>query len=92
MPPRITVADTIGAGDSFMAAMLSWSAACSWPAADELDFSKLTDLGMYAAGAAAVTCSRPGADPPRPAELPAPKDDGRASALGCVRASPSVDG
>ena len=73
--PAITVVDTIGAGDSFMAAMLSWSAAHSWPAADELDLAKLTDLGVYAVGAAAITCSRPGADPPRTAELPATKDD-----------------
>ena len=73
--PAITVVDTIGAGDSFMAAMLSWSAAHSWPAADDLDLAKLTDLGMYAVGAAAITCSRPGADPPRTAELPATKDD-----------------
>lgn len=57
--PAITVVDTIGAGDSFMAAVLSWSAAYSWPAADELDLTKLTDLGMYAVGAAAITCSRP---------------------------------
>ncbi|VXC42544.1 carbohydrate kinase [Aeromicrobium sp. 9AM] len=67
--PRITVADTIGAGDSFMAAVLSWCAAYSWPAADELDVTELTDLGMYACSAAAITCSRPGADPPRTVDL-----------------------
>ncbi len=67
--PRITVADTIGAGDSFMAAVLSWCAAYSWPSADELDVTELTDLGMYACSAAAITCSRPGADPPRTADL-----------------------
>jgi fructokinase len=67
--PRITVVDTIGAGDSFMAAVLSWSAAYSWPAADELDVTELTDLGMYACSAAAITCSRPGADPPRTIDL-----------------------
>ena len=67
--PRITVADTIGAGDSFMAAVLSWCATYSWPAADELDPTELTDLGMYACSAAAITCSRPGADPPRTADM-----------------------
>ena len=67
--PRITVVDTIGAGDSFMAAVLSWCAAYSWPAADELDLTELTDLGMYACSAAAITCSRPGADPPSTADL-----------------------
>ena len=67
--PTITVVDTIGAGDSFMAAVLSWSAAYSWPAADELDLTELTDLGMYACSAAAITCSRPGADPPSTADI-----------------------
>ncbi len=67
--PTITVVDTIGAGDSFMAAVLSWCAAYSWPAADELDVTELTDLGMYACSAAAITCSRPGADPPNTADL-----------------------
>lgn len=67
--PRITVVDTIGAGDSFMAAVLSWCAAYSWPTAGELDVTELADLGTYAVGAAAITCARPGADPPRTAEL-----------------------
>lgn len=68
--PAITVVDTIGAGDSFMAAVLSWCAAYSWPAAGELDITELSDLGAYAVGAAAITCARPGANPPRTAELP----------------------
>lgn len=68
--PTTTVVDTIGAGDSFMAAVLSWCAAYAWPAALELDITELADLGTYAAGAAAITCARPGADPPRTAELP----------------------
>jgi fructokinase len=46
--PTITVVDTIGAGDSFMAALLSWCAASSWPVFDELDSSDLGDLGRYA--------------------------------------------
>jgi fructokinase len=67
--PSTEVVDTIGAGDSFMAAVLAWCAAYAWPAAVELDRTELTDLGRYAAAAAAITCSRPGADPPRTAEL-----------------------
>ena len=67
--PSIAVVDTIGAGDSFMAAVLSWCATYAWPAADELDITELTDLGMYACSAAAITCSRPGADPPRTADM-----------------------
>jgi fructokinase len=68
-PADVRVVDTIGAGDSFMAAMLAWCATYDWPSADELDATELTDLAMYAASAAAITCSRPGADPPRTAEL-----------------------
>lgn len=67
--PAVAVADTIGAGDSFMAAMLSWCAAYAWPAADQLDETELADLAEFAVNAAAITCSRPGADPPRLNEL-----------------------
>ncbi len=62
--PVVQVVDTIGAGDTFMAAMLAWSAAYDWPAAAELDVTELVDLGTYAARAAAITCSRAGADLP----------------------------
>ncbi|MCW2830133.1 MAG: carbohydrate kinase [Aeromicrobium sp.] len=68
-PADLRVVDTIGAGDSFMAAMLAWCATYDWPTADELDPTELTDLGMYASSAAAITCSRPGADPPRTRDL-----------------------
>lgn len=70
VPPAVVrVVDTIGAGDSFMAAMLAWCATYDWPTADELDATELKDLAMYASSAAAITCSRPGADPPRTREL-----------------------
>lgn len=68
-PADVRVVDTIGAGDSFMAAMLAWCATYDWPGADELDSTELTDLALYASSAAAITCSRPGADPPRTHEL-----------------------
>lgn len=68
-PADVRVVDTIGAGDSFMAAMLSWCAMYDWPTAGELDATELTDLAMYASSAAAITCSRPGADPPTTREL-----------------------
>ena len=67
--PSVAVVDTIGAGDSFMAAMLSWCAAYGWPAGDQLDDTELTDLAEFAVNAAAITCSRPGADPPLLSEL-----------------------
>lgn len=67
--PSIAVVDTIGAGDSFMAAMLSWCAAYTWPAGHQLDATELADLAEFAVAAAAITCSRPGADPPLLSEL-----------------------
>lgn len=67
--PVVSVVDTIGAGDTFMAAMLAWSAAYDWPAAAELDVTELFDLGTYAARAAAVTVSRAGANLPWLEEL-----------------------
>jgi fructokinase len=68
-PAEVRMVDTIGAGDSFMAAMLAWCSTYDWPSADELDATELTDLAMYASSAAAITCSRPGADPPRTSDL-----------------------
>ncbi|AXT86624.1 carbohydrate kinase [Aeromicrobium sp. A1-2] len=68
-PADVRIVDTIGAGDSFMSAMLAWCATYGWPAADELDPMELTDLAMYASSAAAITCSRPGSDPPRTIDL-----------------------
>ncbi|HEV2217601.1 MAG TPA: carbohydrate kinase [Candidatus Dormibacteraeota bacterium] len=68
----VEVVDTIGAGDAFGAALLAWL-----HDDDALD----TDLRLepaaleraldYACVAAAITCSRPGADPPWKGEMPA---------------------
>ncbi len=60
----VTVSDTIGAGDSFMAALL---AGIHTPG--RLRPAELDRLGRAACAAAAVTCSRPSADPPWSAEL-----------------------
>lgn len=64
---RVKVADTVGAGDTFTAGLLT-----ALRAMRLLDKKKLAaigeaDLGTalgFAARAAAITCSRPGADPP----------------------------
>ena len=70
--PRIDVVDTVGAGDAFTAGLLS-----------ALDAGGLVDRGTLAraeagtiavalrtaARVAAITCTRPGADPPRRDEL-----------------------
>jgi len=71
-PVAVAVVDTVGAGDTFQAALLTWLA----------EQRRLTPAGIagltadeqrralvFAAGAAAITCGRRGADLPRRAEL-----------------------
>jgi fructokinase len=70
--PRITVADTVGAGDTFNAGALA--ALHSAGALTKPRLSALTDAELDAAlslgtRAAAITCSRPGANPPWAHEL-----------------------
>jgi fructokinase len=84
--PPTTVADTVGAGDSFMAAMLAGLArrdllgAHRRPALRAIQAGVLGELLAAAAAAAAVTCSRPGADPPTADELSLTAGAGRAAA------------
>ena len=64
--------DTVGAGDTFQAALLTWLAdqdALSAAALQSLDAARLRAALAFAARAAAITCSRRGADLPRRAEL-----------------------
>jgi fructokinase len=65
--PRIAVADTIGAGDAAMAALLVQLAARGRAAVrDDLD-----EILRYVCATAAVACTRPGAYGPEPAEVAA---------------------
>ncbi len=67
-----TVSDTIGAGDSFHAALLSWlygEKVLSRDGIRSLTEDQIRSMLQFAAGVAARTCSRPGADPPWFAEL-----------------------
>ncbi|MFJ3583777.1 carbohydrate kinase [Streptomyces sp. NPDC090127] len=66
---RVEVADTIGAGDTVNAALLHGLGDRPVPALDAEAWSALL---TYAAGAAALTCTRPGAEPPYANELPDP--------------------
>ena len=73
--PPTQVADTVGAGDSFMAALLAilcdWDVVTDGPGAlDALDEDRVRLLLRGAMTAAAVTCSRRGANPPSRQELP----------------------
>ncbi len=70
--PKVTVIDTVGAGDTFQAALLTWLAehdSVSAAALAGLSSAQLSDALTFAARAAAITCSRRGADMPRRAEL-----------------------
>jgi fructokinase len=72
LPPSVAVVDTVGAGDTFQAALIA--RLCVHPsgpraAVEALDEDGLQAILDYAARAAAITCSRRGADLPRAAEL-----------------------
>ncbi|OIJ89155.1 carbohydrate kinase family protein [Streptomyces colonosanans] len=72
---RVDVVDTIGAGDTVNAALLHGldaRGALSPAALAGLDTAGWTDLLRFAAHAAAITCSRAGAEPPYAAELTFP--------------------
>jgi fructokinase len=71
-PPKVKVIDTVGAGDTFQAALIA--RLLRHPdgpkaAVAALDAGELAAILGYAARAAAITCSRRGADLPRAAEL-----------------------
>lgn len=74
-PPPVDVVDTIGAGDSFMSALLSAVVRRGFPAHKGFDDAELRSLGEFAARAAAITCTRQGADPPTYAELADPDEE-----------------
>ena len=71
-PVPVPVIDTVGAGDTFQAALLTWlaeHAALNANALGGLTHSELHDALGFAARAAAITCSRRGADMPRRCEV-----------------------
>jgi fructokinase len=77
-PGRVVeVVDTVGAGDACMAAILAGLhrrdllGAPRRPALQAMDAPTLTALADEAILAAAITCTRPGADPPTATELAA---------------------
>ncbi|MBN0044020.1 carbohydrate kinase [Streptomyces actuosus] len=77
---QVDVVDTIGAGDTVNAALLHGLAAqdaLAPRALDALDPQGWSRLLRFAARAAAVTCSRAGAEPPYAHELEQPSDGGR---------------
>jgi fructokinase len=76
--PRVTVADTVGAGDSLAAGLLTGlleSGITSRAALSQLSDEHLLRLVGDAALVAALNCTRVGADPPTRAELDAARAD-----------------
>ena len=73
MPPvPVSVVDTVGAGDTFQAALLTWLAETGRltpTAIGSIDEAALRDALGFAGRAAAITCGRRGADLPRRHEL-----------------------
>jgi fructokinase len=67
--PRVDVVDTIGAGDAFVGAFLAEWRSRGLGRAELGRRDELVEVTRFACRVAALTCSRPGADPPRRAEL-----------------------
>ena len=71
-PVAVAVVDTVGAGDTFQAALLTWLAETGRLTADAIRAmtpDTLAEALGFAARAAAITCGRRGADLPRRGEL-----------------------
>ncbi|MGY0574920.1 carbohydrate kinase family protein [Bradyrhizobium sp. RDM12] len=65
--PKVEVADTIGAGDSFQAALLfalHKQGRLARPQLKDIGGNELRRALSFAANCAGLTCTRPGADPP----------------------------
>jgi fructokinase len=72
--PKVAVRDTVGAGDSFHAALLARLSATGRLDPDSigaLDRDAIADLVAYGNAAAGITCTRKGADLPTAAEVAA---------------------
>jgi fructokinase len=67
--PAVPVADTIGAGDAFGGGFLAWWLAHDLRREDLRDPDRVGAALQAAAAVAALTCARPGADPPARADL-----------------------
>ncbi len=69
---RLTVVDTVGAGDTLMGSMLAWIGRAGVPDADTLrafTAPQLTETLLYGTTAAALNCRHAGCNPPSQAEI-----------------------
>lgn len=70
--PRVEIVDTVGAGDAFSSGLLLrlWERGlASRGALEQVDAAAVEDVLRFAAAAAALTCTKAGADPPRRSEI-----------------------
>ena len=67
--PAVEMVDTIGAGDAFGGGFLAWWRARGLGREALADHDRVVEATQFAARVAALTCARPGASPPRLAEL-----------------------
>lgn len=85
---KITVVDTVGAGDTFQAAFIAGLAEygiTTRAAVDALSGDEIAALVAFAGTAAAITCTRRGADLPRRDALPALKTETQDGRTRCSR-------
>jgi fructokinase len=84
--PQAAIVDTVGAGDSFQAGLLFALRRIGRISRSALAHLTADELGRamrFAAACAAITCGRPGADPPRLAEI-------GAATIAALSAAPSA--
>jgi len=67
--PRVAIADTIGAGDSFCGGFVAWWHQHEYGRSELVDGSQLKAATVFATAVSAATCQRIGADPPWAHEL-----------------------
>lgn len=67
--PPVAVVDTVGAGDSFLGAVLAHWSARGHGRTELADCDEVLAAVQFGIGVSAITCGRVGADPPRAGEL-----------------------
>ncbi len=67
--PRVTVVDTVGAGDSFSGGFLAQWLSKGLGRADVANLDEVLSAARFGIAVAAITCQRPGADPPNVQEV-----------------------
>ena len=67
--PQVEVVDTVGSGDAFGGAFLARWIECGRETTELADPEAVRDAALVAVEVASLTCGRPGADPPRRAEV-----------------------